>query len=551
MAGQVYYAEDFKNAKRAFPDYFDGKLFIYEWMRGWIMAVTMDKEGNYVSMERFMPSHKFSNPMDMEFGADGDLYMLEYGTGWFQGNEDARLVRIEYNGNNRKPLIQIAADKAKGAVPMTVNFNSNGTKDYDRDPLTYEWKIAGPDGQVISTAKEATARYTFDKPGTYKAALIVTDAKGESASSEMEVLAGNEPAELTFDITKGNQTYFFPNQPFDYAVKVTDKEDGSLADGGVSPEQVSVRIDYLPEGFDKIEIAQGHIGADELAQFATGKKLMEQSDCKACHIVDRKSIGPTYLDVAKKYKDDPKAVDYLAKKIINGGSGVWGETAMAAHPQLPVKDATEIVKYILSVGTETIVKSLPPSGSYTTIIEKGVSDKGVLILRAAYTDKGANGIQPATSEKLLTLRSSNFAASTADKIDGIQKFRFSGNDIMIVSRNNAYVGFNHVDMTGISNAICIASVPQNQMNAVGGSIEVHIDTPDGPVIGKSTPISAVKGKNSGPVIAPIKLNPTAGFHDVYFVCKNETAPEGQTLFIFINIQFLADSKLTGKALTMK
>ena len=59
------------------------------------------------------------------------------------------------------------------------------------------------------------------------------------------------------------------------------------------------------------------------------------------------------MDVAKKYKDDPKAVDYLAKKIINGGSGVWGETAMAAHPQLPVNDATEIVKYILSVGTET------------------------------------------------------------------------------------------------------------------------------------------------------------------------------------------------------
>ena len=67
--------------------------------------------------------------------------MLEYGTGWFTGNDDARLVRIEYNGNNRKPLIQMAADKTKGAVPMTVNFNSNGTKDYDRDALTYEWKI--------------------------------------------------------------------------------------------------------------------------------------------------------------------------------------------------------------------------------------------------------------------------------------------------------------------------------------------------------------------------------------------------------------------------
>ena len=43
------------------------------------MAVTLDKEGNYVSMERFMPSYKFSNPMDMEFADNGDLYMLEYG----------------------------------------------------------------------------------------------------------------------------------------------------------------------------------------------------------------------------------------------------------------------------------------------------------------------------------------------------------------------------------------------------------------------------------------------------------------------------------------
>lgn len=92
MAGPVYYKEDFKNAKNAFPEYFDGKLFIYEWMRGWVMAVTMDEQGNYVNMERFMPSYRFSNPMDMEFGPEGDLYMLEYGTGWFQGNDDARLV---------------------------------------------------------------------------------------------------------------------------------------------------------------------------------------------------------------------------------------------------------------------------------------------------------------------------------------------------------------------------------------------------------------------------------------------------------------------------
>ena len=53
--------------------------------------------------------------MDMEFGPNGDLYVLEYGSGWFQKNDDARLVRIEYNGGNRKPVIKMEADKPKGA----------------------------------------------------------------------------------------------------------------------------------------------------------------------------------------------------------------------------------------------------------------------------------------------------------------------------------------------------------------------------------------------------------------------------------------------------
>ena len=46
MAGPVYHADDFKNATRAFSKYYDGKFFSYDWMRGWIMANTLDKEGN-------------------------------------------------------------------------------------------------------------------------------------------------------------------------------------------------------------------------------------------------------------------------------------------------------------------------------------------------------------------------------------------------------------------------------------------------------------------------------------------------------------------------
>src|SRR5258707_9973419 len=73
-------------------------------MRHWIMAATMDRSGDLLSIERFMPSATFSAPIEMEFAPSGDLYILEYGTLWFQGNDDARLVRVEYNAGNRKPI---------------------------------------------------------------------------------------------------------------------------------------------------------------------------------------------------------------------------------------------------------------------------------------------------------------------------------------------------------------------------------------------------------------------------------------------------------------
>nr|MCU0451443.1 ThuA domain-containing protein [Bernardetiaceae bacterium] len=96
MAGEVFYADRYRKSNIGFPEYYNGKLFIYEWMRGWIMTVTMDAQGKMISLDPFMPSQRFSNPMDMEFGPDGSMYLLEYGTNWFSRNEDARLVRIEY-----------------------------------------------------------------------------------------------------------------------------------------------------------------------------------------------------------------------------------------------------------------------------------------------------------------------------------------------------------------------------------------------------------------------------------------------------------------------
>lgn len=437
---------------------------------------------------------------------------------------------------------------------MTVNLSSAGTKDFDRDALAYEWKILDQDGKVLSTMKEENSKFTFEQAGVYKAALTVTDAAGEKAGKEIEILAGNEPPEVKFEITRGNQTFFFPNQPFEYAVTVSDKEDGSLADGRIEPEEISVRIDYLAEGFDKVEIAQGHLSADAFAKFAKGKKLIDQNDCKSCHIIDRKSIGPTYLDVAAKYKDDTKATDYLVKKIIQGGTGVWGEVAMASHPQLSVADATEMVNYILNLGVEEKIVRLAPQGTYTPTATS-FDGNGVYIMRAAYTDNGANGIEASTVEKTMILKSASFSASIADETDGVQRFKLPQPpmDLMIGSRSGGYMRYNKLDLSGISEVTCYVFAPEAQLNAAGGTIEVRLDRVDGTLVGESKAIVPSKGKDPSltPTIANIKISPTTGVHDVYFIFRNEKAPGGQSLFIISNIAFKYDAKAFTNALTLK
>ncbi len=82
--------------------------------------------------------------------------------------------------------------------------------------------------------------------------------------------------------------------------------------------------------------------------YAKGLALVAQSDCLTCHQVQEKRIGPSYTEIAKKYAGVNDAmVSELAQRIIKGGSGVWGEIPMTAHPTLSQQDAEGMVQYIL------------------------------------------------------------------------------------------------------------------------------------------------------------------------------------------------------------
>jgi cytochrome c len=81
--------------------------------------------------------------------------------------------------------------------------------------------------------------------------------------------------------------------------------------------------------------------------YQAGLAIEVKQDCATCHRVDSKIIGPSYREVANKYASQPDtAVNYLANKIITGGSGVWGSDVMTPHPNLSKEDAEALVRYI-------------------------------------------------------------------------------------------------------------------------------------------------------------------------------------------------------------
>jgi cytochrome c len=91
-------------------------------------------------------------------------------------------------------------------------------------------------------------------------------------------------------------------------------------------------------------------GGDDMSSnpvYTKGLELIAKNDCLTCHKIDEKLTGPAYKDVAKKYASMDTAVQFLANKIIAGGSGNWGEVPMAPHSALSMDDAKALAEYVL------------------------------------------------------------------------------------------------------------------------------------------------------------------------------------------------------------
>jgi len=80
-----------------------------------------------------------------------------------------------------------------------------------------------------------------------------------------------------------------------------------------------------------------------------GEALFEKNDCKTCHAVDHKLVGPSYQDVANKYAGQPNAEQTLVDAVKKGHVGTWGQVPMPPHPDMSDQDIKTIVDWILSL----------------------------------------------------------------------------------------------------------------------------------------------------------------------------------------------------------
>jgi cytochrome c len=88
--------------------------------------------------------------------------------------------------------------------------------------------------------------------------------------------------------------------------------------------------------------------ADATVSPADAMSIARKNACMGCHAVDRKLVGPSFQQIAAKYKGDAKAPARLETKVRDGGSGVWGMLPMPSHRSMDATDITKVVGWILA-----------------------------------------------------------------------------------------------------------------------------------------------------------------------------------------------------------
>jgi len=221
MGGPVYRYNAANPAATKFPQAFDGHFFAMEFGRRWIRDIAVNTDGSPGLIQAFPWSG--TQIIDSAFGSNGSLYVLDYGTGFFNGDANSAVYRIDYvAGINRAPVAKAAANRTSGLAPLAVTFSSAGSSDPEGAALTFSWAFG--DG---STSTAANPSHTYTANGRYTATLTVRDPGGATGSSSVILTVGNTAPTVTVQAPVNGVLFGF-GDTVPFQITVTDPEDGTI-----------------------------------------------------------------------------------------------------------------------------------------------------------------------------------------------------------------------------------------------------------------------------------------------------------------------------------
>jgi len=523
-AGPVFYFDPERNSSTQFPKAFDRTLFIYEWSRNWIVAVHLDEQSNIQRMERFMPDESFVRPIDMQFDANGSLYVIEYGETWGI-NPDAKLVRVDYHSGNRTPKARITESARSGREPLSLDFSAAESSDKDGDPLQFRWlSIDSSDAtKTQELGKGPDVSWTFDSPGVFNVLVEVTDPHGARDTAVVPVIVGNSLPKITFR-EPAHGDFYDPGQKVPFQVVVTDMEDGSSDDEVLAtseldtldpsaPDRVLVQSNLLP---------LGGAGKDDLDAAPPGVKLMRGSDCFNCHALDRAIVGPSFLDVANKYRNTPNAMETSIQRVLQGSTGVWGKVAMLPHSQHTPEQVALMVAWVYAAQPDPTSQSVKGMKNEFSLPDAPEYAASVLRLTARYQDLGREAIPSLVGSTTIELRPRRREAESADQIHRMSELGSHN------ASNGKFLGaIDH------GSYFVIRDVPMAQVGALtfrvtsagaGGDILVRAGSADGPILAR-VPVE-VNGDWDGWYERTVAVSDAPERCDVYFECVHPEKRSG-------------------------
>ncbi len=513
-AGPVFYWQESFEQTDGFPKHFDRSLLFWDWQRPFIKWAHLDANSDLAGLESFAPTTFVTantdeqrkkqqmlidngatiirRPVDATFGPDGCLYLLDYGETW-GANPDSALLKISYVRGNLQPIAKLSVSTPAGPAPLKTTLSAKGSRDLDGGKLSYSWKLQ-PGDKILGEGEELAV--SLETIGNFKVELTVSDGQGGSVTRSLPIVVGNTVPAVRF-LTPQDGDFFAPGKPLSYKVTVQDAEDGS---SDAKPADFTARTVVTSD----IVPADGKAVAVD-----PGLSLMRQSDCFNCHAMESPLVGPAFVAIAEKYRKQAGADELLNKKVRLGGSGVWGQIPMLAHPQHTEDEVAIMLRWMLALekgkGGPTLARGL--EGQLTTPKDAKI---GKLLLEAAYTDNGAGAAGPLTGKASVALRHPRIEAESGE-IAGAKK-----NAKSVGSTAHGHtIRFTNLNLATTKSVTLSASAGGGSK---GTKVEIRLDSATGPLVStidiKFTSDWNKFEENKGP------LTSTPGHHDVFLVFVN-------------------------------